>query len=120
ASEFGIDAAVVTLRSLPEQVLHQLNTMAVLFGIVSHLLAWVAAPVLVWLFDAPALYSVVIVMSTSFLVLGFRVVPQALLMKGLRFRGLAAAEAGQALVMSTTMVVFAVLGFRYWTLVAGS
>lgn len=120
ASEFGIDAAVVTMRTLPPEILRQLNAVSAMLGFASFILACSAAPLLARFFETPELLWVVVAMSTSFLVLGFRVVPQALLLRGLRFRGLAFAEGGQALVLAAAMVLFAWLGFRYWTLVIGA
>ncbi|HSA55943.1 MAG TPA: lipopolysaccharide biosynthesis protein [Gemmatimonadaceae bacterium] len=118
-SEFGIDAAVVTMRDMPARVLHQLNTLSVFFGFACALLAAAAAPLMAWFFRTPELNWVVIAMSATFVVSGFRVVPQALLQKHLRFRGLAMAEAGQALLASAVTVLLAWMGFRYWSLVIG-
>lgn len=118
-SEFGIDAAVVTMRDLPATALRQLNTLAVFMGFGCALLASALAPLLAWFFRTPDLIWVVITMSATFVVSGFRVVPQALLQKHLRFRGLAIAEAAQALLTSGATVLFAWLGFRYWSLVMG-
>ena len=118
-SEFGIDAAVITLRDLSAEALRQLNTLSVLFGFSCGLLACALAPLMAWFFRTPELSWVVIAMSGTFVVSGFRVVPQALLQKHLRFRGLAMAEAGQALLTSGATVLFAWLGYRYWSLVIG-
>jgi O-antigen/teichoic acid export membrane protein len=119
-SEFGIDAAVVTLRELPDSVLRQLNSLAVSFGAVAFLISCAVAPLLAKFFNTPELTLVVIAMSGTFVVTGFRVVPQAILLRQLRFRGIAVADAGQAILLSAASVLFAWLGFRYWTLVFGA
>jgi O-antigen/teichoic acid export membrane protein len=71
-------------------------------------------------FRSPHLPLVVVVMSTMFLVSGFRTVPYSLLYREMRFRLLSMIEAIQTVAQALTMVVFAWLGFRYWALVLGS
>jgi polysaccharide transporter, PST family len=116
-SEFGIDAAVVTMRHLSDDILKQLNALAVMFGLASFAVSCAVAPLLARYFGAPELVWVVIAMSGTFVVTSFRVVPMAVLQRGLRFRGIALAEAGQAVILSVVSVLLASLGFRYWTIV---
>jgi PST family polysaccharide transporter len=119
-SEFGIGTTIVALRHLSPSQHAQINTVSMLFGVVSFAVSCGAAPVLAWFFDAPELTGVVIAMSTMFLVTGARVVPQALLQREMRFRDLAINDGLQAIVLAVGSVVFALLGFRYWTLVLSS
>jgi O-antigen/teichoic acid export membrane protein len=116
-SEFGIGTTIVALRTLSRDETAQINTLAILFGAVSFVVSCAAAPLLAAFFNAPQLTWVVIAMSTSFLVLGFRVVPQALMQREMRFKDLAINEGVQAVILSVGSIVFAMLGFRYWTLV---
>ncbi|MFN8573998.1 MAG: lipopolysaccharide biosynthesis protein [Gemmatimonadaceae bacterium] len=119
-SEFGIGTTVVTFRKLSDDGLSQINTLAVLFGAVGFLVSCIAAPLLALFYRAPALTAVVIASSTVFLITGVRVVPQAILQRDLRFRELAVNEGLQAILTSIGAVVFALMGFRYWTLVLSS
>lgn len=119
-SEFGLGASVVMLRDLSQAQIAQLNALAALLGLAASLVSCAAAPALGRFFGSDALPAVVAVMGTTFLIAGFRVVPQALLQKELRFELLAAFETAQALVLAASMVLFAALGLRYWTLVIGA
>ncbi len=119
-SEFGLGGAVVTLRELDGEQISQLNGLAVLFGVASFLASCAIAVPLGHFFRAPQLPLVVVVMSTTFVIAGFKTMPLALLQRDLRFKALALVEASQAVVLSVAMVAFAMLGFRYWTLVIGA
>ena len=116
-SEFGIGTTIVSMRNLTRDEHSQINTLALLFGVVSFVVSCAAGPVLAWFFDAPQLTLVVIAMGSIFLITGVRVVPQALLQRDMRFKDLAINEGIQSLVLAVGSVLFAMLGFRYWTLV---
>jgi PST family polysaccharide transporter len=119
-SEFGIGTTIVTFRSMSKDHVSQVNTLAVLFGGAGFVVSCVAAPLLAMFYRAPALTAVVIASSTVFLITGVRVVPQAILQRDLRFRELAVNEGVQAIITALGSIVFALLGFRYWTLVLSS
>ncbi len=118
-SEFGLGATVMALQDLTEEQIAQLHGFAFLFGLgafgLSFLMAWPIGA----FFHSTELPAVVIVMSFTFIITSFRIVPSALLRRDLRFRDLAVIDTVSALVLAVAMVVFAYVGFRYWTLVIG-
>ncbi len=118
-TEFGVGTAVLTLRDLDEEDIAQLNGTAVLFGVAACLLTCAMAEPLALFYRAPELTAVVAVLSLGFLVRSFRSVPIALLQKDLRFKLFAFFEAIDAVILSILMVVFALGGLGYWTLVLG-
>ena len=117
--EFGLGAAVITLRDLSEEQVAQLNGLSVLFGVGSFALSCVAAIPLGRFFHAPQLPAVVVAMSTGFVITAFKTVPFSLLQREMRFRALALVETGCAVLLALGMIAFALLGLRYWTLVIG-
>jgi O-antigen/teichoic acid export membrane protein len=119
-SEFGIGVTIVTLRDLDGAQVAQLNTVAVLLGAAGFLACIAAALPLGWFFRSEALPVIVVVLGTTFLISGLRVVPNALLQRDLRFKLLAGLEAINVMVLSASMVALALAGFRYWTLVVGA
>jgi len=118
-SEFGLGVAVLTFRDLSLEQLAQLNGLALLLGLGCLLASCALAIPLGHFFRATQLPLVVVVMSTTFVIASFKTVPLALLQRDLRFKTIALIDAGQALVLATSMVGFALAGFRYWTLVLG-
>ncbi len=116
-SEFGLGAAIVMLRDLSHEQVTQINGFAVASGLFGLVVSCAVAYPLGAFFDSPELPAVIIVMSLAFVISAFRVVPGSLLQRELRFKHLAAIDGIQAAVAATALIVFALLGFRYWTLV---
>jgi len=58
-------------------------------------------------------------MSTGFVITAFKTVPFSLLQRDLHFKLLAVIEAGRTFVLALSMIAFALIGLRYWTLVIG-
>jgi PST family polysaccharide transporter len=118
-AEFGLGSAVVILPDLHRDQLAQLNSLSVLIGIASVLVSCALAQPIASFFATPALIPVIVAMSGGFVITAFRVVPQALIQRDLRFKELAYVEVAQTVVLAGVMVALAVLGLRYWTLVIG-
>jgi teichuronic acid exporter len=70
-------------------------------------------------FSAPPVRSIIIIVSGTFLISAFLVVPRALLRKELRFKLLAWIEMARSLCQILATVLFAWFKFRYWSLVLG-
>jgi PST family polysaccharide transporter len=119
-SEFGLGVTIITLRDLTNLQVAQLNSVAVALGVACFAACCAAAFPLGWFFHSEPLPIIVVVLGITFPISAFRIVPNALLQKDLRFRRLALLETVNVLVLSLTMVILAKAGFRYWTLVAGA
>ena len=119
-SESGIGITIVTLRSLDSEQVAQFHTLAVLLGFAGFLVCAAFAVPLGWFFHSPELPVILLVLGTSFPLSGLRVVPGALLQQDLRFKLLGMLEAVNVIILSVSMVLLAMAGFRYWTLVLGS
>ena len=118
-SEFGLGSAVVTLRDLSAEQVAQLNGLSVVFGVASFAVSCAAAIPLGRFFHAPQLPAVVVAMSAAFVITAFKTVPFSLLQRDMQFRALALLDAGRAVLLAVSMIAFALLGLRYWTLVIG-
>jgi len=119
-SEFGLGSAVVTLRDLTEEQVAQLNGLSVCLGLVGFAISCAVAIPLGRFFGSPGLPRVIVVMSMGFMVSSFQCIPNSLLQKELSFKLLSVIEAIRCFALSGAMVLFALLGFRYWTLVFGA
>lgn len=119
-NEFGIGAAVVTLRDLSKRQIAVLNGFALAAGGASIAITLAVARPLGWFFDEPLLPGMLVVMGVGFVFTSARTVPQALLQRALRFKLLGSIEAGQAVLAALTTVTLAWLGKGYWALVLGS
>jgi O-antigen/teichoic acid export membrane protein len=116
-SEFGIGAAIITLHDLTDDSIEQLNTLSLGVGIAMFALSCAVARPLALFFHSPQLVSVVLVLSTSYVVGSFRSVPNSLLQRELQFRDIAAIDSARAVLAAAAAVTLALYGLHYWALV---
>jgi PST family polysaccharide transporter len=119
-TEFGLGTAIVSLRTLDWSQIAQINSVAVLLGLGGTLITCLAAWPLSLFFHEPAVMWIIMAMSTNFLISAVRLVPYSLLQRDLHFKRLAMVESSQAIVFALANMLFAWLGFGYWTLVIGA
>jgi O-antigen/teichoic acid export membrane protein len=118
--EFGLGAALIRGRELPEETIAQVNSASLLFGLAGMaLVCAVAGPVSVF-FATPELQNVILVSSVTLLISGFRIVPSALLQRDLQFRRLGFNDTVQAAAQAAGVLLLALLHFGYWSLVLGN
>lgn len=118
-SEFGLGSAVISLRDLTDRQIAQLESVAVLVGLVAAAVSMAAAVPVARFFESPSLPPVIIVLSITFLISALNVVPAAILRRNLRYRTLAMVEGGEAVGNVAATLFLAWLGFGYWSLVLG-
>ncbi len=116
----AIGTTVTTIRDLTDDQLAQLNSVALISGVLACLTSCGLAIPLGHFFRSPGLPLVVAAMSTMYLLSGLRTVPYGMLYRDTRFKLLAVLGATQTLAQALTMLAFAWLGFRYWALVLGN
>ncbi len=119
-NELGLGSAVIVFRTLDNKQLEQLNTISILTGFLFFLISCLLAAPVAAFYRTPELARVIVIMSSSYIISAFKVVPSALLSRDLKFRLLSIAEAVQVLSQSILMIILALLHFGYWTLVIGS
>ena len=119
-SEFGIGSAVIAHPELSLEDVSELHTIAVAAGLVSALVAVAAAWPLAQFFATKELIWVVVVLSINLLLGALRTVPQAYLQRELRFRSVAKIDLVQSTIQAAATLVFALMGWRYWSLLLGT
>ena len=119
-TEFGFGASIVTLRTLTERQVAQINTTAVLFGVAAFLASCAAAAPIAWFYREPRVVAIVIALATGFIIDSIRTVPAATLERELRFKLLGVLEGARAVVLAVATVAFAFAGYSYWSLVLGT
>ncbi len=119
-SEFGIGSAIITLRNLTDSHIAQLNTTAILLGLMGTLLSLLIAIPISRFFRTQQLAAVVAVMGLNFVISAFRTVPCGLLQRDLRFSTLSSIDAAQSFIQALVSVVLVWKGIGYWALVVGA
>jgi teichuronic acid exporter len=118
--QFGLTQTVIRHRELSQEQLAQLNTMGVVFGLGSFLLAclfvWPAA----LFFKTPGVVPVAVVICIGLIPIGVRSVPEGLLNQEMRLKTISLLDALRDIFSAVITVLLAWLGFRYWALVLGN
>jgi O-antigen/teichoic acid export membrane protein len=117
--QVGIADAIIALRGLTRRQIAELNSVSVLMGLGLVGLSCALALPLARFFSAPPLRAVIMVVSGTYFISSFQVVPRALLCRELRFKLLASIEMVRSLSQVVATLLFAWLKFRYWSLVIG-
>ncbi|NIX78088.1 lipopolysaccharide biosynthesis protein [Microvirga terricola] len=117
-SELGVGPAIVQRPTLKQRHIRVGFTLSVLLSFVAGGLVWAAAPYIARFFQIPDLAEVVRAISLGFPLQGVSMVAQALAQRDLRFRWLAAIDAG-AFAAGFVIVapVLAWFDFGIWALV---
>lgn len=118
--EFGIGTTILTMKDPEGGQLARFNALACTLGAASFCLTFLTAWPLGRFFRSDNLPLVVIVLSLTFLVNGFQVVPGAVLRRELRFRTLAMIDVARGISIPIGTYLLALMGFRYWALVAAA
>ncbi len=118
-NEIGVSAAIIQRRDLDASLIARLGGLAALAGVVFFLISLAVAAPLAGFFGEPAVRSIVIALSTTFLLGGLQVLPYSLLTRDLEFRRLAWIDAAEAIALTAVTLGAALLGFAYWSIVAG-
>ncbi len=119
-SEFGFGSALITLRNLSVNEIAQINTFSVISGAIGCLVSCALAIPIGRFFRSPEVPAVIVVMSTNFLILGFKTVPSSVLQKDFRFKRLSLIDSLATIMQSLCILLLAWLGGGYWALALGS
>lgn len=119
-AEFGIGTAVLQMRELDSAVVAQLNSVAMMSGILAFGVSVAAAPLIASFFRSPELIHLVIITSVSFILTALQAIPLGLLQREMDYRHLSVAESTQAVVTAVVSVATAYAGWAYWSLIAGN
>lgn len=119
-NEFGLGSAIVKFRRLSESQVAQISGLCILLGGAGLLVSVLVAYPIAAFYKTPAVTLIIIALSANFLITSFKTVPLSLLQRDGEFRICAINEAVGAITQSVCLVAFALLGFRYWTLVVAA
>jgi len=115
----GLARAVVMRRERDDVVLEQVHGAAILSGIALALLLVLAAYPIASFYAEPRLVPVIIALSLALVLSGTNTIPLAVMQQRLQFKRLAAIDFGKTIAQAFTVLICALLGFRYWSLTIG-
>jgi O-antigen/teichoic acid export membrane protein len=99
-SEGGLSDALVRERNLNDSVLHEVQAILLVINCGCGLVLALSAPLLADYFDEPRLRAVLPVLASQFLIISVGIIPQAQLMREMRFKALSTMQVVQAFFVS--------------------
>ena len=96
---------------------HAINNLSLLIGILLFLIMILLAYPISVFYKNPDLILPTIVFSSVFIITSLKVVPEAILAKDLKFNAIGQIKLYSALLLIGLMILFAILGFSYWSLI---
>ncbi len=118
-NEFGLGAAIVRRRDLDDHQISALGGLSLALGFGLFGLSFLTAPLVAAFFDAPDLRWPLVLLSGLFVTTALKVLPKSLLSRDLQFRRVASLDAIEAGCQGVATLILALLGFRFWSLMAG-
>ncbi|MGE0443067.1 MAG: lipopolysaccharide biosynthesis protein [Gemmatimonadales bacterium] len=118
-NEFGIGSGIVRFQKLTPAVVSGVAGLSLIFGFLGGLVVVAGAWPVAQFYRTPELVPVLATQGLSLFVSSIRTVPLGLLRRDLQFRAAAANDFWAVASLSVLMIVFALLGFGYWSLVLG-
>lgn len=121
-SRLGMGRALVQREGIIEQDVRAVFTSSVLLGVVFCGIIWGFAPLVGDFFKESdeLLVSVIQIMSLSFLISGFSLTSQSLLIRDCQFKLLSKIEIGSFVIFLIVGITLGMLGFGVWSLVFAS
>lgn len=119
-NELGLGAAVVQRKELDENVLKSLFGLVLVASVVFYLVMAVSGPLIAGFYDEPRLVPLIRVLALQFILMGFSVLPQSLLLREMKYQQIAISEFIAAISGSLTTLALALTGHGVWALVWGS
>jgi len=118
-AELGLGSSILTATELTTPKLRELNTAALLAGLVAAtILACLAFPA-ARVFDAPAVSGVLLIFAVGISMDSLRIVPSALLSRKLEYKRLASIDLAKSISQTCVVLTLALMGLGYWSLAIG-
>lgn len=118
-STFGLDNALVRAKTLAHDELRSAFGWLLMINGLLFLAYFFGSPLIAAYFKEPRLELLAQVLALVFLLIPFRVIPDALLDRDLKFKLKAFAELVASVTAAITTLTLAVMGFGVWALIAG-
>lgn len=118
-TDFGFSSAIVQRQVKDSDSLYSVFTLNLAISTALAAGFVLASNSIANFFRSPECRSVVVVMSSFFVITSFSAVPRAILSRDLRFKTLSLVDAMSAITMSVATLMLALAGLRYWALAFG-
>jgi len=119
-TNLGFTASIIQRKQISPQLVSTLFWANLAISVLMAVALAACSPLAAWIYSDPRVAPIVAVLSVEFLLVGFTMVPTALLTRRMAFNKLAVRELAGVLLGGSTSITLAVLGWGVWALVLGS
>jgi O-antigen/teichoic acid export membrane protein len=118
-SNAGMGSALVRVKVLREEHISSIFVVNLIICAAAALMLLVAARPLATFYREPRIAALIPFVALDFVFSALSMVPQALLTRAMRYKDIATLGAADAITAAAASVVFASMGFGYWSIVFG-
>ena len=119
-SNFGISPAIVQHKSLSENDISSIFSFSIAIGLILSIVFYFAAPIIASFYNEPVLIKLSRLMALAILFNSLQVVPNALILKKLRFKEIGIVRVIVSIIGGVVAIILAYLGFSYYALIVNS
>jgi teichuronic acid exporter len=114
--DLGVSAAIVQRHDLTDDKIARLGGLSLIYGFGFSLLSVLLAPLVAAFYKESEVARIIMLLSVAYLITAPQMLPRALMARHLEFQKLAWVDGLQSLSLTVSTIVFAILGYRYWSL----
>jgi len=118
-AEFGMGASVIQAKKLEDAQIRSIFGASLLFSFSCAAMLVLAAPLLTWFFRAPEAINLIRASALHLVLSPLSTIPEAILRRDLRFRGVSVIEFVTGISASLATVALAWYGAGVWSIVTG-
>ena len=114
--DLGVSAAIVQRHDLSDEKIARLGGLSLLYGFGFSALSVAVAPLIAAFYKEPEVARIIMFLSVAYFVTAPQMLPRALMARRLQFQKLAWVDGLQSIALTVSTIIFALLGYRYWSL----
>jgi PST family polysaccharide transporter len=114
--DLGVSAAIVQRHDLSGDQIAKLGGLSLLYGLFFSIVSILLASAIGAFYREPVVAPLIVTLSIACLITAPQMLPRALMARRLEFRRLAWVDGVQSLSLTSSIIIFALLGYRYWSL----
>ncbi len=118
-TNFGFSRALIYKKEINKAHINSVFTINMVVSLVLTIITFLLSGKVAGFFKVPELTSVLLLLSSVYIITSFSTIPMTLLKRGLDFKILALNELYRGILQTIVTLVLALLGFRYWALITG-
>lgn len=120
AAELGLSSAIVQRKTITDKIVRQCFGLILIFNITLFLCLFLSSGHIAGFFNEPKLTPVIQLISLSFVITAFSIVPEALLEREMRFKKISIVNLVSTVFGATITLLLALLEYGVWALVWGN